>query len=114
MAKGEIKSGDPGRVRASSSMSPKAISPGRRRAEAEGGGENFTGRGPSVFHEARACPPALDYDAAHGVPANHPTARNAASNMRDPRAARARPGPGDRRQNDGSAGISFPNFKSGK
>ncbi len=58
MAKGEIKSGDPGRVRAS--MSPKAISPGRRRAEAEGGSENFTGRGPSVFHKARLPLPTLN------------------------------------------------------
>jgi len=92
-------------------MSPKALSPGRRRAEAEGGSQNFRGAGPAIFEGTRPTPKACDYDAAHGVPAGHPTARNAASNMRDERGKRTKPGPGDREQNSGSVGITLGGFR---
>jgi len=75
--------------------------------------KGFTAAGyPAAFKDARPTPAACDYDAAHGVPAGHPTARTASSNMVDERAKRTKPV--DREQNSGGAGVSFPNFKGGK
>ena len=68
----------------------------------------FVDEGPKKFIGTRATPVACDYDGAHGVPASHPTARNAASNMLDQRAKRTRPV--DREQNDGGVGISLTGF----
>ena len=70
----------------------------------------FTDAGyPEVFEGTRPTPEACDYDGSTGLPVGHIAAKNAAPNLGP--ATRLRP---SQNRPEGGAGVSFPNFKSGR